>query len=316
MPLRLRLKSIFSRTTPDTEKARIPCAQPECENKLHARLISSGRPGISVGEQWYCSIDCFSLALHGILASLSSAEVVELPRHPRLSLGLALLTKGFLTTEQFQHATSKSEAEGIDIETTLVEMGWASEKQLAAARSAQWGYPVLGQDLSTHSVIADLPSILFRTYSATPLYYSGETKRLVLGFVERVDHRLLQSIEKITGCRAEPCFITPTQLARQLDRLTGPTRYQQVLLESPGTLAQMSQTLRDHATQIAATGAEFTRCHAFLWSRIEGHGGTVDLLFDLRNAAATFPVEYAPDIPEFNAGVRDRAFANRANRLR
>lgn len=312
--MKLRLKSIFSSSDLDTDSARPVCAHPDCENKMPARFLSSARAGVTVGELWYCSMDCFTLAAHGILDSLSAAEVVELPRNPRLSLGLALLMKGYLTTEQFQHAMNRNEAEGVSFESTVIEQRWVTEKQLAAARAAQWGYPVLGQDLSGHTVVADLPPTLFRACSATPLYYSGE--RLVLGFIHRVDHSLLQAIEKITGCRAEPCFITPTQLARQLDRMTGPPRYEQILVESPGAVAQMVRTLRDFAVQIGATEGEFTRCHSFLWSRLAGDRETVDVLFDLKNAAAAFPDESSLELAGMNTGVITRAFARRVHQQR
>ena len=312
--MKLRLKSIFSSRDLDAEGARPVCAQPDCENKMAARFLSGSRAGITVGELWYCSTDCFTRSAHGVLNSLSAAEVIELPRNPRLSLGLALLMKGYLTTEQFQHAMNRNEVEGVSLESTVIEQGWVTEKQLAVARAAQWGYPVLGQDLSGHAVVADLPPKLFRACSATPLYYSGE--RLVLGFIHRVDHSLLQAIEKITGCRAEPCFITPTQLARQLDRMTGPPRYEQILVEAPGTVAHMVRTLRDYATQINATEGEFTRCHSFLWSRLGGDRETVDVLFDLKNAEAEFPAESFQELAGTNTSVIARAFARRANQER
>ena len=271
--MRLSLKSIFPSRDLGWNHVRAVCAQPDCHNKLLTRLVPGSRAGIFVGEQWYCSADCFSFASRDTLESLSTAEVVEVPRNPRLSLGLALLTKGFITMEQFRHATAKNELGDADLEATVTELGWVTEKQLAVARAAQWGYPVLGQDLSSHSVVVDLPPILFRACSATPLYYSGETRRLVLGFVQRVDHGLLQSIEQITGCRAEPCFITPSELARQLDRLTGPPRYEQVMVEQPGTSPQMARTLGGYAVQVAATEANFSRCHSFLWARLSGHKG-------------------------------------------
>ncbi len=312
--MKLRLKSIFSSRDGEVDGARPICARRDCENKMPARFLSSGRSGITVGEQWYCSIDCFSLGAHEVLDSLSAAEVVELPRNPRFSLGLALLMKGYLTTEQFQHAMNRNEVEGIKLETTVVEQGWVTERQLATARAAQWGYPVLGQDLSGHLVVADLPPILFSTCSATPLYYSSE--RLVLGFIHRVDHSLLQAIEKISGCRAEPCFITPTQLARQLERMTGPPRYEQVLVESPGTVEQMTRTLRGYAVQIGATDGGFARCHSFVWSRLAGGRETVDVLFDLKGAEAAFPSQSRQEAVGMNASLMVDAFVKSASQQR
>lgn len=308
--MKLWLKAIFPPRDLGWNRVRAVCALPDCHNKLLMRFVPRSNRGIFVGEQWYCSPDCFSEASRGILSAISAVEVLEVPRNPRLSLGLALLTKGTLTSEQLRLAMAKTEKDGSDLESTLTDWGWASEKQLAAARAAQWGYPVLGQDLSAHSVVADLPPILFRACSATPLYYSAEAKRLVLGFVQRVDHSLLQSIERITGCRAEPCFITPEELTKQLDRLTGPRKYEQVVIDRPGTTPKMARTLGGVAVQVGATEAAFSRCHSFLWARLAGDRGTVDVIFDLKNAEAT---GNSPENAEVITPMRFRLFGRRAN---
>ncbi len=309
--MRLSLRSILPPRDLGWNHVRAECAQPDCHNKLLVRLVPGSRPGILVGEQWYCSADCFSLASRRVLTSLSNAEVVEVPRRPRLSLGLALLTKGYLTTDQLRHAMTRNELDGVAFEAMVTELGWVTDKQLTAARAVQWGYPALGQDLSGHSVEADLPLALFRACSATPLYYSAETKRLVLGFIRRVDHSLLQSIEQITGCRAEPCFITPAELTRQLDRLTSPRRYEQIMVDQPGTVPQMARTLGGWAVRVSATQAGFGRCHSLLWTRIAGNKGTVDVLFNLKNAEAEIPLEDSQQVVEFS-GSWKRRFAARA----
>lgn len=314
--MKLSMKSFFPPRDLGWNRVRAICAQPECHNKLLMRVVPGSRLGVFVGEQWYCSPDCFSLAARGLLTSLSTTEVVEVPRTPRLTLGLALLTKGSLTTEQFREALARHEQEGAEFETIVTGRGWVTEKQLAAARAAQWGYPVLGQDLSAHSVIADLPPALFHTCMATPLYYSAESRRLVLGFIQRVDHSLLQAIEQITGFRAEPCFITQGELTRQLGRLEGPRRYAQVLVDQPGAVLQMARSLGGYVLDVGASEAAFTRCHSYIWVRLKGNKGTMDVLFDLKNAESVSPFGYSTEVAEMTLSTRERVLANRANRSR
>lgn len=136
--MRLSLKSIFPARDLGWNHVRAACGQPDCHNKLLTRLVPGSRLGIFVGDQWYCSADCFAFASRGTIASLSAAESVEVPRNPRLSLGLALLTKGFISTEQFRQVTANSPFVGADIEAAVSELGWVTEKQLAAARAIQW----------------------------------------------------------------------------------------------------------------------------------------------------------------------------------
>src|SRR5262249_41623642 len=142
------------------------------------------------------------------------------------------------------------------------------------------------QDLAGLPVAADLPPTLLRACGATPLHYSAKAQRLVLGFVHRIDHGLLQSIEQITGCRAEPCFITPAEFAGQAERLKRVDSYQEVFVEDPGSAAQMARTLGGLALDVAATEAGFTKCKSWVWSRILGKRGTVDVVFAMKNVAA------------------------------
>lgn len=298
------MKNFFKSLLPVREMAwnrvRAECAQPACENKLMMTYVAGSALGIHAGSAWYCSPDCFALDARSTLSSLSSGSVVEMPRNPRLSLGLALLQKGFLTEDQLRSATTQSRLQAMELETCLVESGVVSEKQLAGARAVQWGYPVLGQDLIGQIVEADLPGTLLQACSAAPIHYSTRSKRLVLGFVHRVEHSLLQAIEQITGCRAEPCFITPTEFRVQSERLRAAAGYEEAVFLNPGNEAQMARTLGGFAVGVAATDAAFTTCKSWVWSRIEGRGGVVDVLFDLKN---TVPAREnsAPPVPEVTA---------------
>jgi Type II secretion system (T2SS), protein E, N-terminal domain len=284
MQMTLALKSLLPARDLGWNRVRAVCGLPTCHNKLLTRYVPGSRVGIFSGSRWYCSPDCFAMASRAALAVLCSETVLEMPRNPRLSLGLALLAKGYLDEDQLRLATVRSQREGQTLETTLIECGWATEKQLAAARGAQWGYPVLGQDAGSLAVEADLPATLLRAYSAAPLHYSPKAKRLVLGFVYRVEHRLLQAIEQITGLRAEPCFITPTEFNEQIDRLAPVYGYREEVVENPGTVAQMARSLGGFAVEVSAREARFTKCNSRIWVRLAGKPGTVDIVFALKTA--------------------------------
>ena len=94
---------------------------------------------------------------HYPLTALTSNRVTEMPRAPRLSIGLVMISKGYLTDEQLRFAIDQSKAHGEELETSLIRLGLAGEKQVAAARAAQWGYPVLGQDHVGQPVETDIP---------------------------------------------------------------------------------------------------------------------------------------------------------------
>lgn len=283
--MKLSLKSLLPARDLGWNHVRAVCELPTCHNKLLMKYVPGSRIGIFVGASWYCSADCFAMASRATLTSLSAETVLEMPRNPRLSLGLVLLAKGYLDEDQLRLATLRSKREGQSLETTLLECGFATDKQIAAGRAIQWGYPVLGQDASIQTIAADLPPTLLRTLSAAPLHYSPKAKRLVLGFVHRVEHSLLQSIEHITGLRPEPCFVTPTEFEEQMDRLTTVQDYEEAVIDNPGSAAQMARTLGGFAVEVSAREASFAKCNSWIWARLTGKRGTVDLLFSLKNMA-------------------------------
>jgi hypothetical protein len=284
--MKLSLKTLLPARDLGWNRVRAVCTLSTCHNKLLMKYVPGNRIGIFVGAAWYCSADCFAMASRSTLFSLSSETLIEMPRNPRLSLGLALLSKGYLDEDQLRFARTRSQREGQSLETTLVECGLTTDKQLAAARAAQWGYPVLGQDVVSQGVAIDLPPTLLRAFFAVPLHYSAKTRRLVLGFVYRVEHSLLQSIEQMTGLRPEPCFITRSEFEEQMQRLTAVPGYEEAVFEDPCTPAQMSRTLGSFAVEISAREAGFSKCNSWIWTRLVGKHSTADVVFGLKHAAA------------------------------
>jgi hypothetical protein len=263
---------------------RAVCALQGCRNRALMRSIPQSRAGINVGQQWYCCVDCFAAAARTRLTALADGRVMEMPHNPRLSIGLVMLSKGHLTDDQLRLAVAQSQMRGEELEAALLRLGLAGERQLAAARAAQWGYPVLGQDRIGQSVEADIPATLLRACTAAPLHYSAKAKRVLLGFVYRVEHSLLQSIEQVTGCRAEPCFITPTDFAEQMERVNAVPNYEEVVFEDIRTPAQMAKTLGGFAVEAGAREASFAPCRNYIWARLSGKRRTIDVLFRVKAA--------------------------------
>jgi hypothetical protein len=297
--MKLSLKSLLPSRDLGWNRVRAVCALSSCHNKLLMKYVPGSRIGIFVGAAWYCSADCFAMASRTTLASLSSETLVEMPRNPRLTLGLALLAKGYLDEEQLRFATARSQREGQDLETTLIECGLVTDKQVAAGRAAQWGYPVLGQDAAGQHVEVDLPLTLLRAFSAAPLHYSPKARRLVLGFVYRVEHSLLQAIEQMTGLRAEPCFITPAEFNEQMERVQAVSAYEEAAVEMPGPAAQMARTLGGFAVEVAAREASFSKCGTWVWARITGKRGTVDVIFATKTTPTAARTKVSTAFPEF-----------------
>ena len=263
----------------DREGTQMACALRACSNTLLMRIVAQGSAGIRVHQDWYCSVGCFAEAAFNRFAAISTGRVVVMPHSPRLTIGLAMLSKGFLTEEQLRYATAQSRMRGEELEAALIRLGLANEWQLTAARAAQWGVPVLGQDRIGQPVEADIPVTLLRANSAVPLHYSVATERLILGFVYRVEHGLLASLEEITGFRAEPCFITPTEFAEQMARLTEIPDHKEIVFEESLTPAEMANNLASAAAEVSAREARFAYSRNLVWVRLTGKRRKVDVLF-------------------------------------
>jgi hypothetical protein len=111
------------------------------------------------------------------------------------------------------------------------------------------------------------------------LHYSAAANRLILGFAHRVEHGFLVSLEAITGCRAEPCCITPTDYAEQMARLTKTPDHIEMNFEESLTPAQMANNLAGAAVEIAAREARFAHSRNLVWVRMAGKRRKVDVLF-------------------------------------
>lgn len=282
--MRLSFRSILSPFVHDSKRLRSVCAEPNCDKKQARHTDHRGRAGVQVGEKWFCSPVCFARNANAILARIASGYVVEMPRQPRLSLGLALLSRGYVSESQLRSAIVQARNSGVLLENILLEREWVNEKQLAVARGVQWGYPAVGIDSFDKFVEVNLPISLLRTHSAAPIHFSIERNRLVLGFVHRVEHTLLQSIEQITGCRAEPCFITPTEFNQQIAGFRSLPGYEEVVSDHPADVTQIAASLTDFAFQMPGAEVRFARCKSWVWGRIAGNGDTVDAIFSTKLA--------------------------------
>jgi hypothetical protein len=216
-----------------------------------------------------------------------------------MSIGLVMLSKGYVTDQQLRSAAAQSQACGEELESVLLRLGLATEKQLTAARAAQWGYPVLGHERTGHIMESAIPSRLLHSCSAAPLHISSAARRVLLGFVYRVDHGLLNSLEQMTGFRAEPCFISPTEFAEQMTRLTPAPTFEEVVFDDARTPAQMGKTVGGFAVEVGAREARFAHCRDYAWARLSGKHRTVDVLFRIKGERTR-----SAEDPSISAGVR------------
>lgn len=281
--MRLNLQFVQSAVNRSWKSMHAACASRKCLNTTLMRSMPQSRAGVRVRDLWYCSVDCFAEAAFQEFSAIRERRVIEMPHNPRLSIGLVLLSKGHLANDQLRLAVEESQQRGEELDFTLLRLGLTNERQLATARAAQWGCPVLGPEFATEPMEEDIPATLLRTCWAVPMRYSLKGKRLLVGFVFRVEHRLLLALEQVTGCKTEPCFITQTEFEEQMASLKVVPDCKAVSHDGYQTPREMANTIAMQAMEAGARRAIFAECRNYLWTRLIGERQTVDVLFQTQD---------------------------------
>jgi hypothetical protein len=239
--------------------------------------------GTQIDEEWYCGPECFEEAALMRFAQLyAHRDYYPLPRKPRMPLGLSALSLGHITPEQLHAALQYQQEHGGRIGEILVALGFENQAQVTAALSAQWGYPVLslhGRELALDPM-QRIPMRLVEIYSMLPVHFVARTNKLVVGFAQMVEHRILATIETMLRCTVIPCFLTPDDFESHYRALQTATAVMddEVVFEQRATLQEIARTTRSYAWQIGANSARFGMCSEYLWSRLEGPRVSLDIL--------------------------------------
>ena len=167
------------------------------------------RDGISFDDAWYCSAECLQDALGRRLRVAARGCVEPLRRPGRLPFRLILVDRGVLREAQLREALRLQAEQGGSLEEILLAHGLATEIQIASAKAAEHGCPVM-TCLPSVRPCFDLPRGLIERYKARVVYSSDAC--LLIGFVTRVAPVLLQAVEAIAGRRAACCFIAADAL--------------------------------------------------------------------------------------------------------
>jgi hypothetical protein len=257
-----------------------------CDRSLVLRHSSVRKAGIKMQNRWYCSSRCFAAAAQEELSALvMSSRPVKSNHITRMPLGLILMRRGLLTNAQFKELRVEEKEAGAEIGELLIRQGSVSEKDLTAVRATQWGCPVYtvpknGEDAGLH-----IPSTFIHLYSMIPLHYVAAKNLLLVGFVHGIEYALLYAIERITGSKTQPCFVTPSDFLEQVQQRAqaedqlGEDAPTEVKFDSVQSTAEMARILSSYSVHLEADEAVIGKCKEYLWARLKCGPRDVDLLF-------------------------------------
>jgi hypothetical protein len=256
-----------------------------CKRSVALPHYSARKVGIKMQDSWYCSSRCFAAAAEEEFTSLATYKPHQRNQFSRMPLGLLMVRYGLLNNEQFRQVRDEQKQAGTEIGELVLRFGSVSEKQVTAVRALQWGCPVFtvpewGMPTEIH-----LPPALVRLHSVIPLHHVATTNMLLVGFVNGVDYGLLYAIERITGCKTQPCFVTPGDFEIQLKQIeqaraqSGEEAPSEVKFESVQSSSEMARVLCSYGVHLEADEAAIARCREFLWARLKCGPKAVDILF-------------------------------------
>lgn len=273
----------------------VECGIAHCRRFHLSHRLLTRVPGVFLGSTWYCSSECLQEAVEDRISAQLSAALAGLRRQPRMPFRLILLAQGTVTEAQLeearvqQHRVKDFPVE--DLGDTLVRLGYVTEDQVANARAAEAGCAFYVGDGESVPPACSVPRSLMEHHSAVPMHFAPGTRRLLIGFVYRLEHRLLQAVEDVTGLHLEACMITPTTFQRQLARLEAEALPEvehdgSAVTESPAGIAALvvQQSLRSHADHV-----RMGTTRDAVWLRLIGAQSTRDIVVDLESEEPTLP---------------------------
>jgi len=259
------------------------CANSNCARTALAHAMARLNSGVFIAEEWFCGPDCFEQALlRQLLALMSSRYLQEPAPRLRVPLGLVLHSRGDLTAEQLKIALEEQGKTNENLGEVVQRLGFVTAEQVTAAVATQWSCPVFS--LANRQLVprVHIPRHLLELYGLLPVHFSETGRRLMVGFVSRVQYHILHTIEHITECVTAPCFITAREYRDKLNSPAFVERSNEIIMEQISGPIEMARLARNYVSQVAAQRTRFGVCRDYLWMRIWAPRNEMDLLFRLQ----------------------------------
>ena len=258
------------------------CTLPQCPHSGKLRL-QPRLHGTFLNDAWYCSELCFDLAIQSAFHTTAVGKVPS-PSH-RLPLGLILLSRQQITSEQLCLALARQNAQGRGlIGFWLQELGYIRERDILSALSLQCSCPVISVlGLSLDQCLGILPTALILDLRLLPLQFPGKPSTIYAAFNKRVDYVALNVIESMLNYRTEQCLISDTEMEFVLARtveLAGPSLSggNDVVFQESAGAEQMARLVCDYTLRLQAHTVKIAPCGSYFWVRLQNQAQFINLL--------------------------------------
>jgi type IV pilus assembly protein PilB len=133
-------------------------------------------------------------------------------------LGELLIERGVVNHDQMNLAREYQDKQGGLLGEILVQMKFATEKDIAQALTCQYGFPYLplGNYEIDPEVIHAVPESLCRKFCLIPIDKIG--KSLTLAMANPLNFQAMEDVELITGCTVQTFVSTATEIKQSVDK--------------------------------------------------------------------------------------------------
>jgi hypothetical protein len=227
----------------------------------------------------FCFPECLERELRRRLQTISSAPRREAMNSCRVPLGLLMLSRGELTSEQLQQALEAQKKTGTGrIGEWLQQLGYARDVTVAAALASQWSCPVV-KAVPAGVGSCTIPFYLLKNFVMAPVHFSSDRLMLYMAFADKIEHRALFAVEQMMKCKTEACLTTRAQIEAALIRMEEQNAGGEKLFEGISDPEERTRIISSYISTLRATEVRVASCGELLWARLTGDRWCENLLF-------------------------------------
>jgi hypothetical protein len=285
----------------------VRCGSPNCGFRLKVQpaLLTRFR-GVQFQRRWYHQPACLREDLLARVRSLLSVSG-SLPRPYRIPIGLLLIKRGAITSQQLRAALNLQRQAGTgNIGYWLRHVTNLGDEHICAALSQQWGCPVFPLEGSAAHFITNNapPHLLLESAKAVPAFAALDGREWHIAFSERIDHTLLYAWEQILQCKTFPCVARASAINEALELSQKRITRKEICFDSVRDPLEMAATICSYASQMDAREIKVERAVGHIWAALFQGNARRDLLFRVI-PEAPFSKGFLPVLDKANPEAAD-----------
>ena len=274
--LRTKFRSLFK---PAAKSAGI-CSSPNCMHDPTIRQkLWRAIPSVQLHGSAFCFPECLERELLRRLQHTSTPSRREQVNSCRVPLGLLMLSRGELTSEQLRQALELQKKNGTGrIGEWLQQLGHACDVSVAAALASQWSCPVV-KTVPAGVGSCTIPFYLLKNFGMAPVHFSNDRRMLHIAFADKIEHRALFAIEQMMDCKTEACLTTRSEIDTALVRMEEQKSHAEKFFEGTSDPEESTRIISSYISTLRATEIRVASCGELLWARLFGAQLCENLLF-------------------------------------